>query len=127
MGHGVDCGLMRVEQIQLESPRYDWSQSAVLGQRGTAARNFADLVAARLVGTVLPFNERESLVRTAARYGIARFEANLIIAAVQHQLGVGRQREKRKRLPRRMRFAPAVAAVVALQAGIVAAVWYLLF
>lgn len=118
---------MRVEPIQLESPRRDWSQSAVLGQRSAAARNFADLVAARLVGTVLPFSERESLVRTAARYGIARFEANLIIAAVQHQMGVGRQREKRKRPSRGMRFSPALAAVMVVQAGIVAAVWYLLF
>ncbi len=77
----------------------DWSHSAILGDRGIAARNFADLVAARMIGTVLPFSERESLVRAAARNGINRFEANLLIAAVQHQLGVGLQRQaKRGRL-----------------------------
>jgi hypothetical protein len=71
----------------------DWSHSAILGDRGVAARNFADLVAARMIGTVLPFSERESLVRAAARSGINRFEANLLIAAVQHQLGVGLKRQ----------------------------------
>ena len=96
-------------------------------QPAAEARNFADLVAARLVGTVLPFSERESLVRTAARYGIAQFEANLIIAVVQNQMGVGRQREKPKRTSRRLRLSPAVAAAVVVQAGIVAAVWYLMF
>lgn len=76
-----------------ESRLNDWSQSAILGDRGVAARNFADLVAARMIGTVLPFSERESLVRAAARNGINRFEANLLIAAVQHQLGVGLKRQ----------------------------------
>jgi hypothetical protein len=76
----------------------DWSQSAILGDRGAVARNFADLVAARMVGTVLPFSERESLVKAAARHGINRFEANLLIAAVQNQMGAGRRRvEKRGR------------------------------
>jgi len=66
-----------------------------------AARNFADLVAARMVGTVLPFTERESLVRAAARHGINRFEANLLIATVQNQMGAGRKRlEKRGGLQR---------------------------
>jgi hypothetical protein len=74
----------------------DWSHSAILGDRGVVARNFADLVAARMVGTVLPLSERESLVKAAARHGINRFEANLLIAAVQNQMGAGRQRiEKR--------------------------------
>jgi hypothetical protein len=73
----------------------DWSQSAILGDRGVAARNFADLVAARMIGTVLPFSERESLVRAAARNGINRFEANLLIAAVQHQMGVGLKRQEK--------------------------------
>jgi hypothetical protein len=70
----------------------DWSHSAILGDRGVVARNFADLVAARMIGTVLPFSERESLVKAAARHGINRFEANLLIAAVQHQMGAGRRR-----------------------------------
>jgi hypothetical protein len=84
--------MMLTLRRQAAKPLNDWSRSAILGDRGVAARNFADLVAARMVGTVLPFSERESLVRAAARHGINRFEANLLIATVQHQLGVGQKR-----------------------------------
>jgi hypothetical protein len=98
----------------------DWSQSAILGDRGIAARNFADLVAARLIGTVLPFSERESLVRAAARHGINRFEANLLIAAVQYQMGVGRQRAEKRGL--RAFATSALRGFVTLQTKMLAAI-----
>jgi len=110
---------------QSEKPLNDWSQSAILGDRGIAARNFADLVSARLAGTVLPFSERESLVRAAARHGINRFEANLLIAAVQHQMRVGRERAIAHRVWPTIRFSSALATFLAVQAGIIAAIWYL--
>ncbi len=86
-----------------------------------AARNFADLVAARMIGTVLPFSERESLVRAAARNGINRFEANLLIAAVQHQMGVGLKRQEKTGLLASF-FASARSAFVTLCRNIGAAV-----
>jgi hypothetical protein len=60
----------------------DWSKSAILGYRTAAARDFADLVAVRMVSGTLPWTERQWLLHNAGRRGISRFEANLIIAAV---------------------------------------------
>jgi hypothetical protein len=66
--------------------RLDWSESAILGCRSAAARDLADLVAIRMVGPALPFSDRLYIFRQAARRRIGRFEANLIIAAVQNHL-----------------------------------------
>jgi hypothetical protein len=116
---------MSPEPIQLLGSRPDWSKSVVLGERGDAAREFADLVATQLVGTVLPWTRREALVHLAGLRGIGRFDANLIIAAVQHQLGVGRKRieiAKRKRTLRTI--AEGFAFFIIVQAGIVGMVWH---
>ena len=48
------------------------------------ARGFAGGVAKRLQGPLLTMDARRELVEAAGRLGIAPFEANLIIAAVQH-------------------------------------------
>jgi hypothetical protein len=113
--------MMQVEPIRLQASDNDWSKSAVLGPRSSEARNFADLVAARLLGTVLPFSERESLVRTAARHDISRFEANLIIAAVQHQMGMGRRRIAPQAWLG-FRLSPALAEFAAIHTKIIATV-----
>jgi len=116
---------MRVEPIRITTPRSDWSSSAVLGDRSGAAREFADIVASHLVGTVLPMDMRETLVDTASAFGITRFEANLIIAAVQHQMGIGQKRGPSSGdasvLPS---IATALAVFVIVQASIVAVAWY---
>jgi hypothetical protein len=117
---------VQVEPVKVAVRRADWSRSAILGQRSAAARDFADLVADHLIGTVLPLTHREALVRTAAASGITRFEANLIIAAVQHQMGIGRRRTDKARPRVLRRFVPAIAVFLVVQAGIVAAAWYLL-
>jgi hypothetical protein len=104
--------------------RRDWSQSALLGERSAKARTFADLVANQLIDTVLPLSQRESLIRLAARQGINRFEANLIIAAVQNQLDIGRKRPAPPAPKRSVRIAAAVAMFLLIQAGILAAAWY---
>jgi hypothetical protein len=57
------------------------SQPKVEGPAG----GFAQLVAQELEGPVLRYSKRQELLREAERRGIGRFEANLIIAAVQHQ------------------------------------------
>jgi hypothetical protein len=49
------------------------------------ATGFAQRVAQELDGPVLRYSKRQMLLREADRRGIGRFEANLIIAAVQHQ------------------------------------------
>jgi hypothetical protein len=117
---------MQLEPIRVKLRRSDWSRSVVLGERGMAARDFADLVAGQLVGTVLPWSQREKLIDAATAYGITRFEANLIIAAVQHQLGVGRKRDDAKPSRLSRRIAVGLAMFVIVQAGIIAAAWYCL-
>jgi hypothetical protein len=52
---------------------------------GDAAARFAAMVRQHLDGPVLCYEDRQTLLRTAARLGIGRFDANLIIAAVQHR------------------------------------------
>ena len=49
------------------------------------AHAFADHVAAGLDGPVLRYATRKKLLADARRLGIGDFEANLVIAAVQHQ------------------------------------------
>ena len=122
-GSGGRLEAMSVETEAVMIHR-DWSKSAVLGERSAKARTFADLVASQLVDTVLPLSQRESLIRLAARQGINRFEANLIIAAVQNQLGVGRKRPAPPPPKRAFRIAAGIAMFLVIQAGIVAAAWY---
>jgi hypothetical protein len=119
---------MHSEAVKIKGFTGDWSQSAILGDRGPVARDFADIVASQLVGTVLPWSQRESLVRLADMRGIGRFDANLIIAAVQYQMGVGRIRVEATRRRRSARTIVACAVVfVVVQAGIVGVVWHWLF
>ena len=115
---------MQLEPIRANLRRSDWSRSAVLGERSGTARDFADIVADQLVGTVLPWSRRETLIQAALARGITRFEANLIIAAVQHQMGVGRKRSETKRQRLSTRIAAGLAVFVVVQAGIIAAAWY---
>lgn len=118
---------MQFGPIRGKLRRSDWSRSAVLAERGVAARDFADIVVGQLVGTVLPWSRREKLIRAASAHDITRFEANLIIATVQHQLGVGRRRDDAKPSRLSMRIATGFAMFAIIQAGIIAAVWYCLF
>ena len=49
------------------------------------ARVFADEVARAFDGPVLRYSARRALLRSSRRFGIGDFEANLVIAAVQHE------------------------------------------
>jgi hypothetical protein len=117
----------------LLAPALDWSKSALLGQRGAAVRLFADLVASRLLGPILPFDQRVALLREAGRRDIGRFEANLIIATVQHQLYGKRSRVRRKAISeqivksprRRIGLARGIATALAVQSAILVALWLL--
>lgn len=48
---------------------------------------FAAMVVAAVERSTLRYSRRLALIREAERMGIERFEANLIIAVVQHRLG----------------------------------------
>lgn len=50
-------------------------------------RDFAQAVAAELNEPVLRYSRRQALLKQAGELGIGRFDANLIIAAVQHRMG----------------------------------------
>ena len=77
-------------------------------------------------GPVLRHAQRRALLAIAARLGIARFEANLIIAAVQHERRTEPGRRPATSAPAAasgiLRVAPAVLGV-ALQALIVWGAW----
>ena len=50
-----------------------------------AAEIFADIVKDRMTGPILHYDARQKLIREATHMGIGRFEANLIIAAVEYR------------------------------------------
>lgn len=77
---------------------------------------FAQLVAQQLGSGVLRYSDRLSLLSVADAIGMGRFQANLVIAAVQHEGGHGVTPAK----PRRNRgWMLAMAAAVVLQSIII--------
>jgi hypothetical protein len=48
-------------------------------------RDFATLVMARIQAGVLRYSDRQTLLAAAAKMGIGRFDANLLIAMAQHR------------------------------------------
>lgn len=87
-----------------------------------AAEKFAILVRYSLIGTLLPYSARQALIRKAGRMGITRFDANLIIATVQHRLG-GSPIEAQSQ-PFTSKWVYAI--VIGVQAVIGLAIWKLL-
>ena len=100
--------------------RLPFSAPAIPGR----AAVFSSRVAAALTDGVLRYSARKDLLREAARMGIGRFEATLLIAAVQHQDGDHRwTRYTLDPTPSRLSYGIAAVAV-ALQAAITSAVWW---
>jgi hypothetical protein len=88
------------------------------------ASTFAELVRERMDGPVLRYSHRTRLLREATRRGIGRFEANLIIAAVQHQAGEMRAvGSVAARSSSSSSWMPIVVGFVATQFTIVAGIW----
>ncbi len=85
-----------------------------------SARRFAANVSAAVEGGVLRYSARMGLLKEASRRGIRRFEANLIIAAVQHQMGsAGEEAVHRKRtFP-----VPPLMVALLVEAVVIAGVW----
>jgi hypothetical protein len=90
-----------------------------LGQR--TCGTFASEVARRLEGPVLRHAERRKLIAAARRMGIGRFEANLVIAAVQHQRGSVDARQVAG--PMRLRHLAPVALVMGLELAVAWGAW----
>jgi hypothetical protein len=97
------------------------------GQFDPVPGSFARRVADALDGSTLLYSNRLKLLQHAQRQGIDRFQANLIIAAVQQQAGPAKA-------PPRLVRARSVAwnriseplVFVLMQAVIVLALWYVL-
>lgn len=91
---------------------------------GPAGR-FAQLVRERMDGPILRYSHRTRLIRDAERRGIGRFEANLVITAVQHQVGITRGRDGEPGASQRS-WLPALVGFCATQGAIAAVVWWVL-
>ena len=87
---------------------------------------FADRVAATVDSRLLIFSERHALLKTAERLGIDRFHANLIVAVAQHQAeGRGQAKPQATPISRKRSLSPIVL-IIAVQALIVLAGWWVL-
>ncbi len=97
-----------------------------------AAVWFAQLVEAHLEGALLRYSMRQRLLRQADRLGLHRFEANLIIATIQHRRrylldepAEAVDPAGRSHTASSTRWLPAAAAAVLLQSAILTALWLL--
>jgi len=90
-----------------------------------ASGQFADDVARQIEGKVLPYSKRLELLSAAEESGIGRFQANLIIAAVQHQTGRSEDVASASDAPAtRLPLAPLLV-FISVQAVIMLSLWAL--
>jgi len=111
---------IRASQPDLSEPDLSAPDSSPL----PPSSQFAFEVREFLRDEQLTFSTRQQLLRTAQLRGIARFEANLIIAAVQHRMP-GRVAILQPR-PRPISKIMLIAAVLLSQLAIGTALWALL-
>lgn len=95
----------------------------VIDQTSHTIRNFANDVAKSMRGPILSYSQRLILMRKAKQIGLRPFDANLIIAAVQHRVNETLGVEESTK-PTSWRFAMIIGAL--LQLGIVAGAWWIL-
>ena len=110
-------------QYRLEDP--DELPLADNGFPTSVDRTFAALVSRTLQAqrrSPLRYSQRLDLLKEAGRRGIGRFEANLIIASVQHKLGLLNVAPPKRR-PLRL---PGVVAFLLVQSMIVWGLWRVL-
>jgi hypothetical protein len=102
--------------------------SPAVPQADSGVRAFAQAVSTALEGPVLRFSRRQQLIRQAEKLGIRRFDANLLIAAVQHRLGSEKSEKADQSISERSpwRFALPLGLAIALQAVIVLGAWQLI-
>jgi len=93
----------------------------------SGVRAFAAAVSSSLEGPILRFSRRQQLIRQAERLGIRRFDANLLIAAVQHRSRSEKAAKmvETKPAPSPWRFA-AIGFAIGLQTIILFGAWGIL-
>jgi hypothetical protein len=92
----------------------------------TGVRAFAAAVSQAMDGSILRFSRRQELIRQAEALGIRRFDANLLIAAVQHRLGSERAAVVVERAPAKQwqwRIGGLLGVAIGLQGIILLAAW----
>ena len=115
---------LRVRALRELARRHDARpQRPIHPIRPSPAASFADVVRGRMDGPVLRYSHRTRLLHHAERCGIGRFEANLIIAAVQHEVG---QRRDVEPVRPGASWVSAVLGFVATQGAIASGIWLLL-
>jgi hypothetical protein len=77
-----ELGAVRLDGARAENARL---AARAAQPEPSKARAFAERVEAGLDGPVLRYTTRRNLIAEARRLGIGDFEANLLIAAVQHE------------------------------------------
>ena len=85
---------------------------------------FAQEVADSLDGRDLRYSQRLKLLKRASNFGIKRFDANLIIAMVQHRMGSAHRLPESG--PDHSAMLASLTAVVVVQSLIIVAGWWLL-
>ncbi|HSI34698.1 MAG: hypothetical protein ACAI43_18020 [Phycisphaerae bacterium] len=90
-----------------------------------ASAQFAHHVRASLAGPILRYEDRLKLLRQAEKLGVGRFEANLVIARVLNEQGMGQEVEWAPDRGRRG-WALPIGAFAVVQGLVLAGVWWLL-
>ena len=88
-------------------------------------RRFSRMVRDHLEGQILRYEPRQLLIRAAGRMGIDRFQANLIIAAVQHAQPATAAVDSAPAAPM-SRWIPGAVMFLLIQAAVAALVWQLI-
>jgi hypothetical protein len=116
---------LRDNPIKLHQSLAALSTSRPVWKRETRTDHVKDLIAAtvdHMEGPILRYPARIALLKQAQRVGLAHFDANLIITAVQHRMG--------ERLAPRVRidrpWVRTLAIVVIFQAWILAGIYWLI-
>lgn len=87
------------------------------------SRQFADYLSQRRAASVLRYSERLELIRTARRFGIDRFQANLLIASILER---GRQVIEAQPAPAQNSVLGKIAMFVAVQSAVLLGAWWML-
>ena len=100
----------------------------VIPNPDNGVRAFAQAVSTAMEGPILRFSRRQQLIRQAQRLGIRRFDANLLIAAVQHRLGSVKTKHpvQSNSDSSPWRFALPIGLAIGLQAIILIGAWGML-
>ena len=114
-----------VHRVPTVDVQYTPSASPPRLTSGAGSASFAEHVARSLTSPILRYSQRLQFIRDARRFGISRFEANLVIAAVL---------ERRRRpatadshSPRDLSVVSLLTTVLLVQGALALGAWWTLF